>query len=217
MRFHTHASTHTPPQVNHIYWSPKGKYCLLAGLRQPFNGMFEFWHVGDRDKLELLDSTEHFMCSNVNWDASGRFVTTFVSQAYHQMENGFKTWTFQGTKVCEKKIDKFYQFEWRPRPQSVLTDKEVKGIIKGRSTWEKKFQTEETNILQRDIIEKKTRMAQEMAAYKDRIKAIKKHFSSQTRERNELINKFPVATSFRLVNETIEEIIERKETRLSRT
>ena len=201
--------------MNHIYWSPKGKYCLLAGLKQPFNGVLEFWNVAD---LDMIATDDHFMCSNVNWDASGRFITTFVSQAYHQMENGFKTWTFQGKLVKHKKIEKFYQFEWRPRPPSVLSDKDFQKLVeKKRSVWEKKYQEEETWILEKDEREKREKMAAELSSYQERVAAIRKSFASAAKERRELQVKSGATLEFKLVSQTVEELVDKKEIRLSRT
>eukprot|EP01059_Diplonema_ambulator_P025100 TRINITY_DN42088_c0_g1_i1.p1 TRINITY_DN42088_c0_g1~~TRINITY_DN42088_c0_g1_i1.p1 ORF type:complete len:702 (+),score=337.86 TRINITY_DN42088_c0_g1_i1:36-2108(+) len=200
-------------QVNHMYWSPKGKYLLLAGMKQPFNGKtLEFWNV---DELDLMNTCEHFMCSNVNWDASGRFVTTFVSQVYHQMENGMKMWTFQGKLVTAKKFEKFYQFEWRPRPQTLLTEKDLKMVkTKTRPQWEKKYSEEETWILEKDERERRERMTSELKAYRERMIAIKKHFAKQTADRKRLHAETGVNLEYTIDVSTVEELIDKKEVRI---
>ena len=38
------------------------------------------------------------MCTDIEWDPTGRFVATAVNQA-HQMENGWNLWTFSGNLV----------------------------------------------------------------------------------------------------------------------
>ncbi len=45
---------------------------------------------------EVLNAAEHFMCTNVEWDPTGRYVATSVT-SIHQMENGFNIWLFNGT------------------------------------------------------------------------------------------------------------------------
>jgi uncharacterized protein with WD repeat len=62
--------------VNFLYWSPKGQFVVLAGLRG-FNGALEFWNT--RDTLEQMASGEHFNCTHVEWDPSGRYVCSSVS------------------------------------------------------------------------------------------------------------------------------------------
>lgn len=55
-------------QVNALYWSPAGKFLVLAGLKN-FNGQFEFFNVDD---LETMGTGEHFMATDVEWDPTGR-------------------------------------------------------------------------------------------------------------------------------------------------
>lgn len=55
-------------QVSGIYWAPKGRYMLLAGL-QGFNGQLEFF---DSKELRTLQTAEHLMANSVQWDFTGR-------------------------------------------------------------------------------------------------------------------------------------------------
>ena len=68
------------------------------------------------------------MCTDVEWDPSGRYVATSVSYYRHQMENGYTLWTFQGKQFLSLAREKFLQFQWRPRPASVLDEKRLKVI-----------------------------------------------------------------------------------------
>lgn len=113
-------------QANHLFWSPRGTHIVVAGLKS-FNGVLEFWNV---QEMELTGGGEHFMCTDVEWDPSGRYVTTSVSYYLHNMENGYTLWTFQGKQYLSLSRDKFYLFQWRPRPPSVLDDKRLKVIQK---------------------------------------------------------------------------------------
>eukprot|EP00755_Sulcionema_specki_P021256 Sspe_Gene.141::Locus_44_Transcript_1_1_Confidence_1.000_Length_2153::g.141::m.141/K03253/EIF3B; translation initiation factor 3 subunit B len=198
-------------EVNRLYWSPRGKYILLAGIKQPFNGkVLEFWNADDL--VEPISTNEHFMCSHINWDPSGRFVTTFVSQVETTIDSGFKIWTFQGKLVVEKKIEKFLQFEWRPRLPSLLTDKELKQVNKTKKEWSKKYELEEERILKKDEIERNERMATETRDFYKRLKAIKEHFA----EARELRIRLQKETNARLdewvdKSEEVEEILDRKE------
>jgi len=56
---------------------------VLAGLKT-MNGQFEFFNV---DEMETMATSEHFMATDVEWDPTGRYVTTAVTSV-HQMENG---------------------------------------------------------------------------------------------------------------------------------
>lgn len=58
--------------VNTLVWSPKGRYILMAGLKQ-FNGDLEFF---DADEMQTLGKQEHYSASDLAWDNSGRFLIT---------------------------------------------------------------------------------------------------------------------------------------------
>lgn len=59
-----------------MIWCPRGQFIVLAGLGQPINGQIEFWNAKD---MELMGTGEHFMCSDIEWDPSGRYVISSVS------------------------------------------------------------------------------------------------------------------------------------------
>ena len=70
---------------------------MLGGLKA-MNGQLEFLSADD---FETLNAAEHFMCTNVEWDPTGRFVATSVT-SIHQMENGFNVWLFNGTLLYRR-------------------------------------------------------------------------------------------------------------------
>ena len=67
---------------------------MLGGLKA-MNGQLEFFGVDD---MEPYRAAEHFMCTNIEWDPTGRYVATSVT-SIHQMENGFNVWLFNGTPL----------------------------------------------------------------------------------------------------------------------
>lgn len=86
-----HLATFKGKSANAIFWSPAGRHLVLAGLKG-LNGQLEFFSA---DEMETLSTAEHFMCTDVDWDPTGRYVATSVS-AVHAMENGFNVWSFNG-------------------------------------------------------------------------------------------------------------------------
>lgn len=68
--------TLTAKQCSHVYWSPHGNNIVLAGLGE-MNGKLEFW---DTDEQQSITIQEHFKCTHVDWDPSGRVVMTAVCQ-----------------------------------------------------------------------------------------------------------------------------------------
>lgn len=137
----THLYTLTEKPCSHLYWSPHGNNIVLAGLGE-MNGALEFW---DTDEKQSITAQEHFKCTHVEWDPSGRVVATSVCQpldnSYYkfQMDNGYNLWSFQGKLLKEEKKDAFYQFLWRPRPRSLLSDKEYANVVKNLKKYEKRF------------------------------------------------------------------------------
>ena len=86
-----HLATFKGKSANAIFWSPAGRHLVLAGLKG-LNGQLEFFSA---DEMETLATAEHFMCTDVDWDPTGRYVATSVT-AVHAMENGFNVWSFNG-------------------------------------------------------------------------------------------------------------------------
>lgn len=60
---------------NSLFWAPSGQFIVLAGLRN-LGGTLEFVDTND---FSIMNSTEHFSCSDVEWDPTGRYVVTAVS------------------------------------------------------------------------------------------------------------------------------------------
>ncbi|KAJ0973140.1 hypothetical protein J5N97_021099 [Dioscorea zingiberensis] len=128
-------------QANALYWSPAGRFILLAGLKG-FNGQLEFYNV---DELETMATGEHFMATDIEWDPTGRYVATSVTSV-HEMENGFHIWSFNGKLLYRIPKDHFYQFLWRPRPPSFLTAEKEEEISKNLKKYSKKYELEDQDV-----------------------------------------------------------------------
>ena len=79
-----------------------------------------------------MNTGEHFMASDVEWDPTGRYVTTSVSWWGHKVDNAFNVWSFQGRLLQARPMDQLCQFLWRPRPPSLLSDEDVKEVKKNK-------------------------------------------------------------------------------------
>jgi len=122
--------------ANHLYWSPAGRYIVLAGLKS-LNGKLEFY---DSQTLTSMAEKEHLMCTDVTWDPTGRYVTTWVCNWKSKSENGFKIWPFHGQAELFFAVkDPFHQFMWRPRPPSLLTQSQLNDIDKTMKSYHQKF------------------------------------------------------------------------------
>ena len=118
-----HLATFKGKSANAIFWSPAGRHLVLAGLKG-LNGQLEFFSA---DEMETLATAEHFMCTDVDWDPTGRYVATSVT-AVHAMENGFNVWSFNGQLLYRLPRDRFFQFLWRPRPPCMLSEDQQKEV-----------------------------------------------------------------------------------------
>ncbi|XP_055817657.1 eukaryotic translation initiation factor 3 subunit B [Solanum dulcamara] len=128
-------------QANALYWSPGGRFIVLAGMKG-FNGQLEFFDV---DELDTMASAEHFMATDVEWDPTGRYVATAVTSV-HEMENGFNIWSFNGKLLYRILKDHFFQFLWRPRPPSFLSKEKEEEIAKNLKKYSKKYEAEDQDV-----------------------------------------------------------------------
>jgi translation initiation factor 3 subunit B len=121
---------------NTISWAPNGQFCVLAGLRS-MNGVLEFI---DTEDMTTMNTGEHYMATDVEWDPTGRYVMTGVSWWAHKVDNGYFIWSFQGKILQRHALDQFCHFAWRPRPVSLLTEKDIKRIKKELKRYQKAFE-----------------------------------------------------------------------------
>mmetsp|Transcript_11158 Transcript_11158/g.16863 ORF Transcript_11158/g.16863 Transcript_11158/m.16863 type:complete len:692 (-) Transcript_11158:98-2173(-) len=158
--------------ASHLFWAPQGGFILLAGLRSADGGHLEFYNVND---LETMATEDHFGCSHIVWDPTGRYVTTSISSwTNQQMENGYNIWTFQGKLIHKVLKDRFYQFAWRPRPPTLLSkEKEtyIKTHLKEYSSRFIREEHEEKQKALKELQEKRDSVLNEFAAWMATCKA----------------------------------------------
>jgi translation initiation factor 3 subunit B len=169
--------------VNSIYWCPKGRFIVFAGLRN-LQGILEFYDVeansGDApkemttttsingktitstkevDSVQLLGATEHHGATDVAWDPTGRYVMTSVSMWAKGMDNGFMLWDIKGTMLNKQSRDQLKQALWRPRPASLVPKSKQKSIRKNFKSYAREFEvqdaTESSALSAQDIAERK--------------------------------------------------------------
>ncbi|CAD7701705.1 unnamed protein product [Ostreobium quekettii] len=187
---------------NAIFWSPKGKNVVLAGLKT-MNGQFEFFNV---DFFETMGQAEHFMATEVEWDPAGLFLATSVT-AVHQMENGFNMWTFQGRNLYRLPRDRFFQFSWRPRAASLLTAEQNEAIRKNLpdkiKEWDREHvaRAEEAN---REVLEKRQRLRDEWKAW---VESTAEWVAQQQAFKKEMMGNKYAEREFKMVEVTLTETI----------
>ena len=85
---------------NAIFWSPKGRFCVVGTVLSQQSFDLDFWdfdYEGDAHdaaanapntkelsaNLQLINTTEHYGVTEVEWDPTGRYVTTGASVWKH--------------------------------------------------------------------------------------------------------------------------------------
>ena len=83
----------------------KRSYRLWCHSFQNLSGeLIEFYDVDER---RTMATQEHYLCTSIAWDPSGRIVTTAVTQAITDPNprftnsNAYNLWTFQGQPIHE--------------------------------------------------------------------------------------------------------------------
>merc|ERR1712054_151539 len=121
----------------------------------------------DVNQTQTIGEAEHFMCSDIEWDPTGRFVATSVSHWRHQMENGYHMWTSHGRELRHDKKEKFFQLLWRPRPPSKLSEAKEKEIRKNLRLYSKKYEEEDAKLkltLDADLLQARQRKSEAFEA-----------------------------------------------------
>jgi translation initiation factor 3 subunit B len=76
---------------------------------------------------------------------------TGVSWWGHKVDNGYWLWSFQGKILKRSTLDRFCQLLWRPRPPSMLSQKDVKEIKKNLKKYSVEF-----DVVDRELGSKKS-------------------------------------------------------------
>ncbi|KAF2861075.1 translation initiation factor eIF-3b [Piedraia hortae CBS 480.64] len=135
---------------NAIFWSPNGRFVVVATLMSQQSFDLDFWDFdfdGDKDEkdkdltanLHHLGTADHYGVTDVDWDPSGRYVATSASFWKNRMENGYHLYSFAGHLLREEPIEQFKQWAWRPRPERLLSKEEMKEIRHNLRQYSKQF------------------------------------------------------------------------------
>merc|ERR1712065_117610 len=95
-----------------------------------------------------------------------------------QSENGYNIYTFQGKNIVKQMKDRFYQFLWRPRPPSLLSQKQEKDIKKRLKEFSEKYRKE-------DILRKE----REWQAFLAKLSAMRNEFEAFQQTKQDIYQK----------------------------
>jgi translation initiation factor 3 subunit B len=136
------------------------------------------------------------------------------------MENGYHLYDFRGEQLREEPIEKFKQWQWRPRPATLLTKEEQKTIRKNLREYSRVFEQEDAErISSADVavVEHRRRLLEEWYSWR----AVVEEEIAEEREAlglpdvAELLRKktegLAVSDKEQVIEETVEEVLEETE------
>jgi translation initiation factor 3 subunit B len=83
---------------NAIYWSPKGRFVVVATVHSQTGFDMDFWDMdfeGEKPEAEkdfsanvqLMKTNEHYGVTDIDWDPTGRYVVSSASVWTHQVSS----------------------------------------------------------------------------------------------------------------------------------
>jgi translation initiation factor 3 subunit B len=89
-----HIRTYDKKNSNAIYWSPKGRFVIVATVHSQQSFDMEFFDLdfegekpeGEKDlnaNLQLMNTADHYGVTDIDWDPTGRYVATSASVWKH--------------------------------------------------------------------------------------------------------------------------------------
>ncbi|KAK2014616.1 eukaryotic translation initiation factor eIF2A [Colletotrichum eremochloae] len=180
-----HLRTLDKKNSNAIYWSPRGRFVVIATVHNQQSSDLDFFDLdfegekpeSDKDltaNLQLMNTGDHYGVTDIEWDPSGRFVATWASAWKHSMENGYHIYDFKGEALREEPVEKFKQWAWRPRPPTLLSKEEQKQIRKNLREYSRVFEQEDMDrgaSADREVVEARRRQLAEWVAWREDIEA----------------------------------------------
>eukprot|EP00461_Guttulinopsis_vulgaris_P000910 UN00910 len=173
-----------------VQWSPQGDV-FIVGTIASLNATLIVLDASKSDSVEILAADLQLAHGNeIKWDHDGRyfvlastrqFPTKNASAKYkdewkNQIHSRFQVYNFQGRLLCERKVPRLYNIEFRPFPLDQLT-KDEKAKVKAslKTEYWKKFDA----IDERFERSKLSGAAQQRNEMKQKWKELKKKLRDQ--------------------------------------
>ncbi|RYO78396.1 hypothetical protein DL766_009547 [Monosporascus sp. MC13-8B] len=223
-----HLRTLDKKNSNSIYWSPKGRFVVVATVANQQSSDLDFFDLdfeGEKPEsekdltanLQLMNTADHYGVTDLQWDPSGRFVASWASVWKHAMENGYHLYDFKGEQLREEPVDKFKQWLWRPRPPTLLTKDEQKLIRKNLREYSRQFEQEDAErgaSADLAVIEARRRLLDEWYAWRASVEAEledEREARGLPKQSAEEQAKKPEEGEQQVIEEIVEEVLEESE------
>jgi translation initiation factor 3 subunit B len=181
----THIKTLDKKVCNQLLWSPQGQFLVLAQLRTVNSGVLEFYDTSDMTLME--PPNEHFLATSAEWDPTGRYLTSQVSwYTVKAGDCGYWMWSFQGKLLDRQNMPEFCSLVWRPRPPSLLIEKDLQEIRKNFKKYQREFEMKDRLLQTKastELVQKRRQKMREFQDYrKKKEKELAKILQSSTRQ-----------------------------------
>ncbi|RYP61413.1 hypothetical protein DL771_010143 [Monosporascus sp. 5C6A] len=223
-----HLRTLEKKNSNSIYWSPKGRFVVVATVANQQSSDLDFFDLdfeGEKSEnekdltanLQLMNTADHYGVTDLQWDPSGRFVASWASVWKHTMENGYHLYDFKGEQLREEPLEKFKQWLWRPRPPTLLTKDEQKQIRKNLREYSRQFEQEDAErgaSADLAVIEARRRLLDEWYAWRASVDAEleeEREARGLPKQPAEEQAKQPEEGEQQVIEEIVEEVLEESE------
>ncbi|KAK4538258.1 hypothetical protein CDCA_CDCA16G4283 [Cyanidium caldarium] len=209
-------------QCNRLHWSPSGAgHILLAGLGS-MGGVLEWWNVPEQ---ELMGMNEHFACTDIEWDPSGRFVTTWVSATASRIEHGYQMWTFYGRKVGGAvAVENLFELAWRPRPRRwLLSADEERQVRRELKQYRVRYEAEDVALREQQRSGARVARREALAEWQALVERARARYAAEAEARarlwagvpgaREAVRAAPAAAAEEEeeIEDVVEEVLEEKE------
>ncbi|CAH0723203.1 unnamed protein product, partial [Brenthis ino] len=151
---------------NHLFWSPMGQFIVLANFGLT-GGALAFVDTND---FTIMNISDHYQMSGIEWDPTGRYVVTGVSSLKCKMDCGYFLWSFQGKILRRVMKEGFAQFLWRPRPPTLLSEKQQKEIKKNLKKYYSQFESKDrmrSSKASKELVAKRTEQMKKYVEYRE--------------------------------------------------
>src|SRR3569833_2351412 len=91
-----------------------------------------------------------------------------------QMENGYHLYDFKGEQLREEHLDKFKQWQWRPRPPTLLSKEEQKTIRKNLREYSRVFEQEDQERIagaDQEVVDRRRELLAMWHAWREAVEA----------------------------------------------
>eukprot|EP00049_Salpingoeca_infusionum_P024094 m.14720 g.14720 ORF g.14720 m.14720 type:complete len:673 (+) comp6421_c0_seq1:360-2378(+) len=158
-------------------WSPNGNhYVLVFEMGRP-DCRLVFCNAKSQ---RLQESGNHEAANMIAFDPSGRYVVTALLDGQNQ-DSGYHIWSAHGQLLDRQSVKHMDDFQWRPRPASLLTSEDEQKIRKTIKKYHPQFHAQDLMLRQRASEEEIRKRQEHLARWEAIGSAWKRTFADEER------------------------------------